>query len=258
MLDAVKERTKQMSTQEFAELAGVTVRTLHHYDHLGLLAPKRAGNAYRQYCLKDLERLEQIVALKFLGLPLKRIKAVLDERPVELSEALRRQREVLENKKHSLNLAIGAIREAEAALEGPAPAYAAALKKLIEVIDMETNHDWSKKYYSDAAQADIEERKKQWTPELQEQVTQQWSQLFRDVEAAFDKDPESPEAQALAERWKTLVAGFTGGNPEVASGLNKLYQDKANWPAAAKERMQPYSNPKVWEFIQKAFAAGKK
>lgn len=246
-----------MTTQEFAELAGVTVRTLHHYDRLGLLAPKRSGNDYRQYSLKDLERLEQIVALKFLGLPLKRIKAVLDEQPLELSEALRRQREVLENKKHSLNLAIGAIREAEAALSGPAPAHAAALKKLIEVIDMENNQDWPRQYYSEAAQAKIEERRQQWNPALQEQVTKQWTELFRSVEASFDKDPASPEAQALGERWRTLVAGFTGGDPEVAQGLNKLQQDRANWPAAAKDRMQAFSNPKVWEYIQKVFAAAK-
>jgi DNA-binding transcriptional MerR regulator len=258
MPDAVTGRKKQeMTVQEFAELAGVTVRTLHHYDRLGLLAPQRAGNTYRQYSVKDLERLEQIVALKFLGLPLKRIKAVLDEKPLQLSEALCRQRAVLESKKHSLSLAINAIQEVEASLSGPAPTYAAALKKLIEVIEMETNHDWAKQYYTPEAQAKIEERAKQWTPELQAQVSKQWTELFSDVEAALDRDPASPEAQALAQRWKTLVAGFTGGDPEISQGLGKLYQDRANWPAAAKDRMEPYSNPKVWEFIQKAFAAAK-
>ena len=59
---------------EFADLAGVTVRTLHHYDRLGLLKPHRNGSGYRLYRESDLERLEQIVALKFLGLPLKDIR----------------------------------------------------------------------------------------------------------------------------------------------------------------------------------------
>jgi DNA-binding transcriptional MerR regulator len=57
--------------REFADLAGVTVRALHHYDRLAVLRPKRTESGYRLYSLRDLERLEQIVALKFLGLPLK-------------------------------------------------------------------------------------------------------------------------------------------------------------------------------------------
>ena len=63
---------------EFAELAGVTVKALHHYDRLGLLKPGRSDAGYRMYRESDLERLEQIVALKFLGLPLKQVKVVLD------------------------------------------------------------------------------------------------------------------------------------------------------------------------------------
>ena len=56
--------------REFAGLAGVTVRALHHYDRLGLLKPRRTQTGYRVYCTRDLETLEQIVALKFIGLAL--------------------------------------------------------------------------------------------------------------------------------------------------------------------------------------------
>src|SRR5215217_1082869 len=67
-------RDQQYGTQEFAKLAGVTVRALHHYDRLGLLRPRRTRKGYRIYCDRDLERLEQVVALKFVGLPLRRSK----------------------------------------------------------------------------------------------------------------------------------------------------------------------------------------
>lgn len=73
--------------QEFAELAGVTAKTLRHYDRLGLLRPLRSKAGYRVYGKKDLPRLEQIVALKFLGLPVKQIGRVLD-RKMRLAEAL--------------------------------------------------------------------------------------------------------------------------------------------------------------------------
>ena len=243
---------------EFAELAGVTVRTLHHYDRLGLLRPRRTESGYRVYRESDLERLEQIIALKFLGLPLKRIKALLDRENLSLAEALPRQRFVLEEKLRLIERAIEAIRDAEKTLAHGQRPDAAVLKKIIEVIEMQDNPNWSEKYYSEEARAKIEERKKLWNPELQEQVTKQWTDLFRDVEASLNEDPASAKAQALAGRWKTLISGFTGGDPEIQKGLNKLWQDKDNWPAAERTKMAQFSNPKVWEFIQKAMAAGKK
>ena len=88
-----------MNVQEFAKLAGVTVRALHHYDRLGLLRARRNGTGYRVYAACDMERLEQIVALKFLGIPLKQIGTMLDPGGLELSEALRMQRTVLEEKR---------------------------------------------------------------------------------------------------------------------------------------------------------------
>ena len=80
---------------EFAELAGVTVKALHHYDRLGLLKPKRTDSGYRMYAERDLERLEQIIALKFLGVPLKQIKTVLDRPALELHERDHRACELL-------------------------------------------------------------------------------------------------------------------------------------------------------------------
>jgi DNA-binding transcriptional MerR regulator len=88
---------------EFAELTGVTVRALHHYDSLGLLRPRRTASGYRMYGERELERLEQIVALKFIGIPLKQIKAMLDREAPELAEALRMQRSVLEQKRRLLD-----------------------------------------------------------------------------------------------------------------------------------------------------------
>lgn len=242
-------------TKQFAELAGVTVRALHHYDRLGLLKPRRLESGYRVYREADLERLEQIVALKFVGLPLKRIKVLLDRDPLALAEALPRQRHVLEAKRALIDRAIRAISDAERQCAGGAKPDAATLKKIIEVIEMEEN--WTEKYYSGEARAKIEERKKEWNPALQEEVTKQWTELFRDVEAALHEDPAGEKAQALAARWKTLVEGFTGGDPEVTKGLGKVWQDKSNWPTQAQAEAKPFINPKVWEFIQKAMAAGK-
>ena len=243
--------------QEFGELAGVTVRALHHYDRLGLLKPRRTGAGYRLYSLRDLERLEQIVALKFLGIPLKQIRKLFNREALALPKALSMQRRVLEEKRRLLDSAISAIHEAENATRSGERPDSSVLKKIIEVIGMQDNMDWSKKYYSEEAQAKIEERKQLWSPELQERVSREWSELFRDVEAALGEDPAGAKAQTLAERWKKLIEEFTGGDRQITAGLGKMHQDRSNWPATAQQRMEPFINQKVWEFIQKAFAAGK-
>lgn len=115
--------------REFAELAGVTVRALHHYDRLAVLRPKRTVAGYRLYSPRDLERLEQIVALKFLGIPLKEIKALLEREARRLPDVLRSQRLALEEKRRGLDLAIHAIRDAEQVIESGKPADAQCLPK---------------------------------------------------------------------------------------------------------------------------------
>jgi DNA-binding transcriptional MerR regulator len=241
---------------EFAEKAGVTVRTLHHYDRLGLLRPSgRTHAGYRLYGERDLARLQQIVTLKFIGLPLREIKVLLDRSKLDLAATLRLQRRLLVEKRRRLEMAIQAIEQAErSASTGCAPDWQ-ALKKIIEVMEMQNNMDWTKKYYSEEAQAKIAERGKTWTPELQAELTQQWQALVADIEAAIaaGEDPAGAKAQTLARRWSQFARGFTGGDPEIQKGLNKLYADQDNWPANFHK---PWSD-EVEAFIMKAMAAHK-
>jgi DNA-binding transcriptional MerR regulator len=240
-----------VTAQEFAELAGVTVRTLHHYDRLGLLRPRRSEAGYRVYRESDLKRLEQIVALKFLGLPLKQIRELLDLDLQDLSAALRIQGEVLEEKRRLLDRAIRAIRDAE---REPNPAL---LKKIIEVIGMQENTDWKEKYYSPEARAKIEIRAKDWTPELQKRWTQAWLDLIFDVEAALGEDPASERAQSLVARWRNLVESFTGSDPEVAAALRRLSAEQPNWPSEFKGQMKMFMKKEAWEFMGRAMACAK-
>ena len=247
---------KAYRVQGFAALTGVTVRALHHYDRLGLLRPRRTGSGYRLYGRQELERLEQIVALKFIGIPLQGIKAILNRNPRGLPDALRVQRTVLEEKRHLLDRAIQAIREAEQSFAAGGRPDAEILKKIIEVIEMQTSNEWIEKYYSPEAWTRIKDVHPAWSPELHGEPYQDWLDLFRDVEAALGEDPAGEKAQALGERWKALEIAFTRGDPEIAKGLNKMFADKSNWPASMKERMAPFQNRAVWEFMRRVFAAG--
>ncbi|MBS1876139.1 MAG: MerR family transcriptional regulator [Acidobacteria bacterium] len=239
----VEEGSPLYRTRQFAELAGVTVRTLHHYDRIGLLRPGgRTPAGYRIYVDGDLERLEQIVALKFIGLPLKRIRTLLDRSTVELPLALRAQRQALEERRRLLDGAIDAIRSAEIAIGRNGQSNAALLKRIIEVMDMQNDHEWLMSHYSEDAKAHIAEHARTWTPEAQAQSEQDWKDLLSDVEAARGEDPASERMQELAGRWLKLVEGFTGGNPEVVNGLRAVYADRASAPAELQRRMAPFGS----------------
>lgn len=234
--------------QEFATLAGVTVRALHHYDRLGLLKPSGRSNAgYRLYRDCDFARLEQIVVLKFLGLPLKQIGRLL-KRESPLRETLRRQQHVLAEKRHQLDIAIHAIAKAERSLTSGRQPEWDLFKDIVREIEMQNNTDWSKKYYTEDAKAKIEERRTLWSPELQAQITKDWTALYADVEAAMGagEDPSGAKAQALATRWRTLVEGFTGGDPDVQKGLNNMWADQANWPEGLQQRFRIRPEMQAW------------
>jgi DNA-binding transcriptional MerR regulator len=240
---------------EFAELAGVTVRALHHYDRLGLLKPKlRTQSGYRLYSDSDLARLEQIVVLKFLGLSLKEIRELLT-RESNLLDSLRRQQTVLAEKRGQLDAAIGAIQKAEQSLARKREPDWGLFTKIIKEIEMQNDTDWSKQYYNEEAKTAVEERKALWSPELQERVSRDWAKMFADVEEALAEgaDPASAKAQDLAARWKSLVGEFTGGNPEIQQGLNKMYADQDNWPEKQKQNWR--IKPEIMTFIMAAMKA---
>src|SRR5258708_6515801 len=224
--------------QEFAERAGVTVRTLHHYDRLGLLTPSgRTEGGYRLYGDRDLVRLEQILALKFIGFPLQEIRRLLKRDAKDLPGGLRRQRTLILEKRRLLDLAVQAIQRAEKAAASGELADWEAIKKIIEVIHMQDTMDWAKKYYGEEALEALANRNV--SADVIEKAQRDWAVLIKEVEAAIGEDPASPKVQALAARWRELVEGFTAGDRKVQEGLNKLYADRANWPSTFKK---PYSD----------------
>ena len=237
-MEQAEERLYRAS--EFAALTGVTVRALHHYDRAGLLKPtRRTGAGYRLYGAREFARLQQILTLKFIGLPLEEIRGLLDRRSLDLAETLRLQHEALTEKRRQLDMALRAVREAAdvVARGGGAPDWD-TFKKIVEVITMQHDTEWMKKYYTEEQLADLARR---GTPEVLERAPREWQRLIGEVEAAAAEglDPASERAQALAARWEGLVEEFTGGDPGIRENLRRLYADQTNWPSTFQK---PYSD----------------
>ena len=238
-----------MRIQEFAKETGVTVRTLHHYDRLGLLQPQRSPSGYRLYGERELVRLQRITVLKFIGCSLQEIKQLVDRNADDLRSTLDLQQEALERRRKTLDGALTAVERARTMLKESGTADWQSLKQIVEAIEMEKNTEWMKKYYSPEAQEELESR----GTHVAEQGQRDWAALLADCEQAVKEkvDPKSDRGQKLAKRWIDLLAAFTGGNQQVKHGLNSFYADQANWPSTFK---RPWSD-EVDAFIREAKAA---
>jgi MerR family transcriptional regulator, thiopeptide resistance regulator len=194
-------------TREFAELAGVTVRALHHYDRIGLLSPQRSSSSYRLYSLAHLERLEQITTLKFLGIPLKEIKTLLDSGALTLGESLDLQRRALTEKRDLITRAIHAIEAAEELVRLGQVTEAAVLRKIIEAIEMQPEENFMRRYYTEETWERRSQIMEEVPAETHERHREAWKQLFLQVESTLELDPASGTVQLLARQWVLLVEG---------------------------------------------------
>jgi DNA-binding transcriptional MerR regulator len=194
----------------FAALAGVTPRALRHYERLGLLKPRRSSSGYRRYSERDLETLEEIVALKFIGVPLKQIAAIRGRRDRPFLQVLRAQRETLDAKRRLLSRAVEAIASAEARLATGAGIDTDAIRQIIEVMHMEENYEQLIETYSAKLRAKLTHLSA-LSPQERVALKQEWGTLIEDVKGALGEDPAGEKAQGLLDRWESLRQASTGG-----------------------------------------------
>ena len=237
---------------ELARRTGLTVRTLHHYDEIGLLTPTRRTEAgYRLYDADDVERLARILALRGLGLSLDEVRSCLDDPELSLGRviALRigRLREEIEERTRLL-------RSLEA-LEPDAPDGPGAptgtrdrVDRLIETVERMTMFE---KYFTEDQLETLERRREMLGEERIREAEAEWPKLIAEVRSARERgvDPESEEARELARRWQALVDEFTGGDPEIAASVRRMYSGEP----ATREEMGVDGD--VTEFIARAKGA---
>lgn len=262
-------------TGQFAEKASVSVRTLRYYDSVGLLCPTEYTEAgYRLYTDSDLSRLQQILALKFLGFSLEEIQHCLRVGPVSLQESLAQQKAMMRERREQLDAIIAAIDETEKLLSANTTNSNdwEPIVKVISVMHMQQTNDWRKKYlteeqlkameelskkhYTEEQRQHLAERGKNWTEEDQQQATQQWNEVGTELKRliTIGAAPDSPEAQALVQKWQGLIQSFTGGDPGILQGLKNLTSDVRSRPESERPYSMPFSGEDE-KFLHKALEA---
>lgn len=218
----------------------MTVRTLRYYDRVGLLSPSmRTEAGHRRYSDSDFARLQQILALKFLGFSLNEIRHCLRVGPTSLRDSLALQKAMLMEKRAQLDSILRALEYAGVALQSRCEDWD-TIVQLIRMLQM--SNDFSRTYYTEEQREKLAEWGKDWTIEDQKVATQRWDAAIAELKrlVAANEDPAGPAAQALAREWYALVQEFTHGDRGIEQGLGKMYDDIAKMPADQRPYPLPF------------------
>ncbi len=224
----MNEKPLPWKVGEVARRTGLTVRTLHHYDRLGLLSPSaRSPAAYRLYTAEDLARLQQIQSLRQLGLPLAEIRTCLERRGFSPAAIVQRH---LRKMKEWMAQQRVLVQRLEALAESLERGGKVSVETLVKTIEEITRME---KYFTPEQKKQLEDRRKTLGEEKIRQAEADWTELIAQVRAEMEKgaDPAGESMQRLARRWVELTGAFTGGDPGIGQSLSEMYRQEG--PAAA-------------------------
>lgn len=235
-----------MKVGELARRTGLTVRTLHHYDDVGLLRPAaRTPAGHRLYGEGEVERLQQIASLRRLGLSLDDVAACLQRPQFTLARVLdlhvMRLREHLARQERLVALLEG-LRSRIA--EGGS----ASLDELVRTVEATLRLE---RYYTPAQLEALEKRSRQVGPEGMEEAQRAWARVFDGFAAAMreGRDVADPSVRALAEEARALVAAFTGGDAGIHEGLGRLMEAEGEGVLREHGMALPEG---LWEYMARA------
>ena len=209
---------KHWQIGELARATGLSVRTLHHYDEIGLLTPsERTQAGYRLYGEQDVERLYEIRALRDLGIPLGEIPDALggDVR-LTLTRHLERIEQTLERERQLQLLLTNILGGGDERASG---------KDYMEAIQAMTMLD---KYYTPEQLQQLEKLKEQHSEEQHLQYHRDWEELIAAAKVEKEKgtDPSDPRMQEIATKWRELIDLFTGGDEGLLESLKTMFQEE--------------------------------
>ena len=222
------------SVRDLARLAGISVRTLHHYDQIGLLMPSsRTAAGYRQYGADDLMRLQQILFFKELDVPLGEIRAILDDPDFDQVMALENHRRLLQLRAERLAHLIRTVDKTiqtlteDTMMVTDEELYEGFSKEQIESYETEARERWgSTNAYAESRQRVRNMSKAQWSA-----VKDQGDEATRLMAGLMDRDPADPEVQAAIARHHAWIENFYTASAEMYTGLGQMYADDERFRA---------------------------
>lgn len=239
-----------MKVGELARRTGVSVRTLHHYDEIGLLPPAgRTPSGHRLYGPAQVRRLQQIASLRQVGLSLEEIGELLGAGGLTLDQALEAQLGRLREEIRRQGRLVKLLEELRARLGGPDEP---SLDDLARTIAATLRQE---RYYTAEQLRTLAGRRKAVGAGRMEEAQEEWREVLGAFTAAMEEglDPASPRVQALARRARALVEEFTGGDPGIRSSLARMYREEGGAAVVGVHGME--TAPGLWAYMERARGA---
>jgi DNA-binding transcriptional MerR regulator len=232
------------TVKQLSKLAGVTPRTLHHYDAIGLLKPSRVGdNGYRYYAEESLLRLQQILFYRELGIPLEDIKKIMGRRDFDVLGALHSHKDALQKQVARLNRLIHTVDNTINHLKGN---NAMSNKAYFEGFSEEEQEKYAleaEQIYDPETVRESNRKWKAYSAAKKESILAEGNAIYMDMIAAMPKGAASREVQEIVERWRkhmdyfwtpkldqllTLVNGYND-DPRFKANFDKMHPELAGF-----------------------------
>ncbi|MGE1130192.1 MerR family transcriptional regulator [Bacillus wiedmannii] len=215
-------KKQHYSIGEFSEKTGVSIRTLHYYDEIGLLKPvKNPSSGHRLYTKQDEIILQQIVSFKFLGYSLEKISEIINSPifNVDLYESLKIQKKAFEDKREHIETVLKAINHTLNLLEEKAEIDSGFLMHLIRSIEWERdNRKWFEQHTSDEVVRVLFDHSK----EVLVKGEKDFIRYTKGVKELVGRPVDDPEVQQLMGRWMTIA------NEAICSTFSLMNEEMVN------------------------------
>ncbi len=219
------------TVKQVSDLAGVTPRTLHHYDQIGLLKPSQiAANGYRYYDEQALLRLQQILFYRELGLDLAKIRNILDDEGFDPVTALQSHHAVLQGEIARLQTLVNTVEATIMHLLGEVKM---SKKNVFKGFSREQEEEYNKQAIEQWGE-DAAETIRSWNERSQEEkecILAEGGQIYQEIIGKMAQGPESEEVQALLARWHQHLRNFYEPTFEILRGLGNSYNDHPDFNA---------------------------
>ncbi len=245
------------TVKQLSKLAGVTPRTLHHYDDIGLLKPSHIGdNGYRYYGEESMLKLQQILFYRELGFPLEDIKHIMGRRDFDVLSALETHKESLSRQMERTKRLLITVDNTINHLKGEKIMSQSDLFEGFSEEEQEKYAQEAEKLYDPETVRESNRKWKAYSAGKKEAILAEGKQIYQDMIAAMPKGASSAEVQAIVERWRKHMDYFWTPNLEqllaLASGYNDDPKFKANF-----DKMHPQLAAFMFEAVT-VYVAGKK
>ncbi|MDG5471947.1 MerR family transcriptional regulator [Jeotgalibacillus sp. ET6] len=211
--------------KEVADLVGISVRTLHHYDEIGLLIPDQLSQTgYRLYSEENLETLQQILFFRELDFPLKKIKEMMNQPDYNRQEALELHRKLLLEKHKRLDQLLFSIDKTILHMKGE---IKMSQKEKFEGFDFSHNpyEKEARERWGDEKVDEAKEKTDKLTALEQQNMQNEMEELYRQIASVRHGAADGEEAQKLIHQWYLWLNKVGNYSLQAFKGLGEMYMN---------------------------------